>query len=650
MANRIRGITVEIGGDTTKLDKALRGTNKELSSTQSALKDVERLLKLDPGNTTLLEQKQRLLASAVDTTAQKLKTLQDAAKTADEALARGKAYEEKYAPLKASLEDVSTRLEKLKGQQDSMDEEFATGKLPDEKYQQFNKTLSETQAEFDALKQAQKEVREEFAGAKLSQEQYDALQREIIDTEENLKDLSKQADKASVSLGKIGAAADSVSGTAGKIKDVMSPVTTGILALGTAALATVPATEELRSDLSKLDTNAQQAGVGVDRAREAFEAFAVATDETDSSVEAVSNLLQAGFTESNLQKAVEGLTGAYLAFPDTLKIESLADSLQETLATGEATGQFGELLDRLGIGAENFSAGLSQITDAASQQQYVLETLSQSGMMDMYNAWVQNNQALVENKDASLEMQQSLAELAETIQPIVTDITQLATKLLDWFNDLSPAGQQVIVTILALVAAIGPIAGIISSIANAISGVSKVAGLFSAGAGNTVWLTFAKWALIITAVAAALAALIAMINILIGKGDDVTASLNAVTGKTGSVTAGTSSSVPQNTTLMRSVMSSAPGFASGGVFAPNNPMLGVLGDNTREYEVAAPESMLRDTFLEALDSSGVLSRSQGSSSGPVKLNMVLDGQTFARLVVPYLKGENARLGVDILNR
>ena len=47
MANRIRGITVEIGGDTTKLDKALKGTNKQLSTTQTTLKDVERLLKLD---------------------------------------------------------------------------------------------------------------------------------------------------------------------------------------------------------------------------------------------------------------------------------------------------------------------------------------------------------------------------------------------------------------------------------------------------------------------------------------------------------------------------------------------------------------------------------------------------------------------------
>ena len=75
MANRIRGITIEIGGDTTKLDKALSGTNKNIKDTQTALKDVERLLKMDPGNTTLLEQKQRLLAQSVEATAEKVRTL-----------------------------------------------------------------------------------------------------------------------------------------------------------------------------------------------------------------------------------------------------------------------------------------------------------------------------------------------------------------------------------------------------------------------------------------------------------------------------------------------------------------------------------------------------------------------------------------------
>ena len=66
MANRIKGITVEIGGDTTGLEKALKSVNTTIKSTQSALKDVNKLLKLDPSNTELLSQKQKLLKDAID--------------------------------------------------------------------------------------------------------------------------------------------------------------------------------------------------------------------------------------------------------------------------------------------------------------------------------------------------------------------------------------------------------------------------------------------------------------------------------------------------------------------------------------------------------------------------------------------------------
>ena len=82
MASRIQGITVEIGGDTTKLQTALKGLNGEIKSTQTALKDVEKLLKMDPGNTELLAQKEKLLAQAVDETKQKLETLKTAAEQA----------------------------------------------------------------------------------------------------------------------------------------------------------------------------------------------------------------------------------------------------------------------------------------------------------------------------------------------------------------------------------------------------------------------------------------------------------------------------------------------------------------------------------------------------------------------------------------
>lgn len=75
---KIRGITVEIGGDTSGLQTSLRNVNKDLNSTQSQLRDVERLLKLDPSNVDLLRQKQQLLARAVEQTAEKLQTLEDA--------------------------------------------------------------------------------------------------------------------------------------------------------------------------------------------------------------------------------------------------------------------------------------------------------------------------------------------------------------------------------------------------------------------------------------------------------------------------------------------------------------------------------------------------------------------------------------------
>ena len=452
MADRIKGITIEIGGDTTALSKALSGVNKEISTTQKQLRDVERLLKLDPGNVTLLEQKQRLLAESVEQTKQKL----------------------------------------------------------------------------DSLKNAEKQVQQQFAQGKVSQAQYDALQREIVATEAELRkaekaaaetadsvqkidekpveELADAAQDAEKSLDKAGekaqGLASKISTTAGKVSDTFKPATTAAVGLAGALYATIPATEELRSDLSKLDANAQDNSVSVDAAREAWRAFAIQSGETDSAVEATSNLLQAGFTESNLQKAVEGLAGAAQRFPDTLKVESLADSLQETLATGKATGAFGELLDRLGVGAENFSAQLAQCTTDAEKQNLALETLSKAGLNDTYDAWAKNNEEMLANQDANLRFQEAMASLAEVVLPIVTTITEKFAALMQWFANLDPAVQASIGVIVGLIAAISPIAGIISGISTALDFL----------AANPIVL-----------VIAGIVALIAVLVLIVTKGEEIKA-------------------------------------------------------------------------------------------------------------------------------
>ena len=115
-ARRIAGITVEIGGDTTKLTTALKDVDKALSTTQSSLRDVNKLLKLDPGNTELLAQKHRLLGEAVSETKEKLATLKTAAEQANQALANGEITQSQYDALQREIIETEQKLKDLEKQ------------------------------------------------------------------------------------------------------------------------------------------------------------------------------------------------------------------------------------------------------------------------------------------------------------------------------------------------------------------------------------------------------------------------------------------------------------------------------------------------------------------------------------------------------
>ena len=113
MANRIKGITVEIGGDTTGLDKALKGVQSTLRTTQTSLRDVNRLLKLDPSNTELLSQKQRLLKDAIGATKDKLETLKTAQIQAKQQLENGTLGQDRYDALQREIVETEQELRRL---------------------------------------------------------------------------------------------------------------------------------------------------------------------------------------------------------------------------------------------------------------------------------------------------------------------------------------------------------------------------------------------------------------------------------------------------------------------------------------------------------------------------------------------------------
>ena len=113
-SSKIRGITIQIGGDTTGLDKALKQVDSTIKETQDDLKAVNKALKLDPKNTELLAQKQRLLADAVSKAASKLEALKEAQKQAAEQFKRGEISEEQYNALSIEVGKAEAALKAAK--------------------------------------------------------------------------------------------------------------------------------------------------------------------------------------------------------------------------------------------------------------------------------------------------------------------------------------------------------------------------------------------------------------------------------------------------------------------------------------------------------------------------------------------------------
>lgn len=114
--NQIKGINIEIGGNTTPLEKALGDVNTKTSRLQTELKEIEKLLKLDPTNTELLSQKQKLLGDAIGNTGDKLKALKDAEIQVQEQFKKGEVSEEQYRNLQREIIKTEQDLKKVEDQ------------------------------------------------------------------------------------------------------------------------------------------------------------------------------------------------------------------------------------------------------------------------------------------------------------------------------------------------------------------------------------------------------------------------------------------------------------------------------------------------------------------------------------------------------
>ena len=373
--NRIKGLVVEIGGDTTKLGKALEQTEKQTRGLTSELADVNKLLKLDPGNTDLLAQKQRILGELIGKTGDKLTALRAANEKATKSAENYDKWLQKYQPLQEESDKLREQLRKLQQQQRKIAEEEG----PDsEGYRALQPEVDAVRAALKSLQQQQKAVTDEF-GDPASPEQLRALQREITKTEKQLADYADaQADAAqsasdlktdlqqtATEVKSEGKAASDSADAHEDLGDAAHKAVDGLKVLVTAAsgavagiVALAETTREYRTELAKLDTAFETAGHSAEAGRETYKSLQGVLGETDQAVEAANHLAQLVTTEEDLATWTDTLTGVYGTFGASLPIEGLTEAANETARVGQVTGPLADALNWAAEEGETFGVTL----------------------------------------------------------------------------------------------------------------------------------------------------------------------------------------------------------------------------------------------------------------------------------------------------
>jgi phage-related minor tail protein len=376
-SNRIKGITIEIGGNTTQLTKALNDVDKSLKDTQNQLKDVNKLLKLDPSNVELLRQKQDLLGKAVA--------------------------------------DTKTRQEELT----------------------------------KALEQAKK-----AGSTEENQKQQDALQRELIETTAQLKDLEKQYNKCSPAL-------EAVSAKTGQ----MAEKTKGLSkAASVAAAGLVAMTVAAAKQADELQTDANVTGFTV----EELQKLKYAADRVDVSYETMTGSI----TKLTKNMASGSDTFSKLGVSITNADGSMRDATAVWYEAIDALGKVENETERDALSMELFGKSAMEmagiVDDGGASLRALGEEAEATGTIMSGEAvadTVKFNDAIDQLKATAMQsFMKAGATLAEQLLPALEKLVGWVSKALEWFANLDGTTKTIILTILALVAALSPVLSLISTI------------------------------------------------------------------------------------------------------------------------------------------------------------------------------------------
>ena len=514
-ASRIKGITVEIGGDTTKLQTALKGVNSEIKNTQSQLKDIEKLLKLDPGNTELLAQKQKLLSSAVSETKEKLTTLKTAAEQANQALANGDISKEQYDALQREIIETENELKKLEEQANqsatAVQKIASAGeglKSAGEKVTSAGEKLLPVTGAVTALGTVAVKTAADFDS---SMSQVAAVSGATGDDFDKLREKAREMGaKTKFSASEAADAMNYMAMAGWKTEDMLSGIE-GIMNLAAASGEDLATTSDIVTDaLTAFGLTAKDSGHFAD-------IMAAASSNANTNVAMMGETFKycapvagaLGFSAEDTAEAIglmanSGIKSSQAGTALRMIMNNLAGDLEfsgekigdVTVATKNADGSMRSLKDILADCRVAFS-GLSE-SEQASNAQAVFGTNAMSGFLALMNAApsdISKLESAIDSCDGTAEkmaetmqdnlegqltiLKSQLEELAisfaDLMMPAIRSLVSALQGLVDFLNKLPEPVKQIILVVALLVAALGPVLIFVGKIMSAVGTIMTMA-------------------------------------------------------------------------------------------------------------------------------------------------------------------------------
>lgn len=398
-----------------------------------------------------------------------------------------KEYKQQMSSVNSELKTLKTEMSlteaEFRGQANSVEALTAKDKI-------LRQEVEQQQEKVRALEQAVADATEAYGENDKRTDQWkQSLNRaktELIKLNDQLDDNSRYLDEAKRSSDKTAKSIDEfgkeVKDAGGKLDDagggmkgfiglldemkgmlVGGAVVAGVKELAGAVMEVEESTREYRQILGTLETSGQAAGYAAEETTAAYERLYGILGDTQSTATTVANLQAIGLEQETLMQLIDQVTGAWATYGDSIPIDGLAESVNETIKAQQVTGTFADVLnwgtkegETFGItmresteankewndavadckSAEDyFNLALQQCSSDSERANLVMQAMASQGLAKTSEAWRQNNEDIVAMNEAQAKWDEAMAGLGETVAPAAEALKSFGADAIVWVTE-----------------------------------------------------------------------------------------------------------------------------------------------------------------------------------------------------------------------